>query len=166
MVSALKEMGPEGAAQAARIEQASRESNLSAAEKQAQAEFSRDKIVAEQEQLIEDDRVLAERGLAWSDLQGAQTASEGALNRRNQAIKSAVGSLGDVATGIGQATSLEAQAQRNQRRASESVAATGAATGAASAAAKSAASEDLFGNQQSTYGDWGFLEGIQNQLNT
>jgi len=123
-LEALKGMGPEGAAQATNIEAANRESNLAAAETQGKVNYQRDQLVAQQEQDIEDSRVDRETGLAWGQLQGAQSASADARENKNAAITGAVTSAGNLSTGLGSATSLEAKAQRGNRKS----AATGSTT--------------------------------------
>ena len=112
----LSEMGPEGAAQATAVEQANRNANLAAAEKQGQINYDRDAMVAEQEQNIEDARVDREEFVAWEELQGAQLAASDAEKRQADSITNTVDSLGDVISGLGEATSLEAKAQRAKRR--------------------------------------------------
>jgi len=115
-LKAIGEMGPEGAAMATKIEQSTRESNLAAAEKQGNINYQRDLTVLSQDQAIEDDRVAREEGIAWGQLQGAQAASAEARAGKRAATENIVGSLGNTISGLGEATSLEAKANRGARK--------------------------------------------------
>jgi hypothetical protein len=89
-VEALRGMGAEGAAQIAKVEQVAKENNLKTAESQAKINYQRDFGAATNAAGIEKRRAEREGTLEMEMVQGA----------------------GNLATGIGDATSLEAQAQR------------------------------------------------------
>lgn len=112
-VAALQGMGPEGAAQIAKVEQVARENNLETAEAQAKINYQRDFGAATNAAGIEQRRAEREGDIEKMALTGAQIASSDAAAQKQAAIGEMVQSGGNLATGIGNATSLEAQAQRN-----------------------------------------------------
>ena len=115
-VAALQGMGAEGAAQIAKVEQVAKENNLKTAESQAKINYQRDIGVASNAAQIEARRAEREGTLELSKLTGAQLASSDAAAQKQAAVGEMVQSGGNLATGIGDATSLEAQAQRDANR--------------------------------------------------
>ncbi len=105
-VQALQEMGPEGAAQIANIDQNARAAGLQAAQAQGQVNFQRDAMQAQAQQGINEQQYATETALATSQLEGAQAESRGATAAKNQAIAGMFGAAGQAITGIGQAAPL------------------------------------------------------------
>ena len=118
-VAALQGMGPEGAAQIARLDQVARAGNLSAAESQAKINYQRDYADASNKAGIEQRRALREGDMEAAALAGAQIASSDAEAKKLAATGELVQGAGNLATGIGDATSLEAQAQRQAQNADQ-----------------------------------------------
>jgi len=115
-IEALKGMGPEGAAQVAKLEQIARETDLKTAQSQAQMDAQTDMAIATGQQGIEQRRAGREAGAEWGALQGAQNAAVAGQEQMVAGITGAFGAAGNLATGLGEATSLEAQAQRNAKK--------------------------------------------------
>lgn len=118
-VEALKGLGVEGASQVVNVLQAGKEAQLKTAETQAGLEYQRNMAEAEAQKEINARKAARQQKIAKGDLAGAQLAAAAAEEQRKASIASAVKGVGDVATGIGKATSLEAKAQRNEKKASK-----------------------------------------------
>tara|TARA_R110000868_G_scaffold185117_1_gene426967 strand:- start:348 stop:935 length:588 start_codon:yes stop_codon:yes gene_type:complete len=110
------EMGQEGAGQIAKIQQVGLENNLAAAQAQAKINYNRDYANAQNLSGISMREAEREGDIELLALTGAQLASSDAAAQKQAAIGEMVESGGDLATGIGDATSLEAQAEREARR--------------------------------------------------
>jgi hypothetical protein len=115
-VAALQGMGPEGAAQIARLDQAAREDNLKTAEAQAKINYGRDAASVTNEAEIEKRRAEREEELGLLTLEGAQAAATQAGAEKTAAIGEIFEGAGDLATGLGGATSLEAKAARAAKK--------------------------------------------------
>ena len=111
-VEALQGMGTEGAAQIARVDEIARANALETAQAQAGINYQRDAAVAQAESGIEQRRVQREGAMALGTLQGAQSATAQAQQNMQAGAVDLIGGIGNLATGIGSATSLEAGAQR------------------------------------------------------
>jgi hypothetical protein len=112
----LKGMGVEGAHQVTGMVEKGRQAGLQVAEKQAILEAQTDFQKAQVAQQIEGRRVDTERAIAYGELEGAQQAAADAEMGKQQATMNLVSGVGDLATGIGQATSLEAKARRQAKK--------------------------------------------------
>lgn len=121
-VDALKGMGVEGASQIVNVLQAGKEASLKAGEAQAGLEYQRNMQEAEAQKEINARKAARQGMIAQGELQGAQLASDQAQSNKNAALANVVSGAGDLATGVGQATSLEATAKRNEKKAKSNAA--------------------------------------------
>lgn len=104
-VNALQDMGPEGAAQIVKTDEAAREANLQAAEDQAKIIYQRDLSEASAQQGINSQQYQTEMAMEQSRLEGAQAASAQAEMNKNAAIAGMFGSAGQAVTAGGNAIS-------------------------------------------------------------
>lgn len=114
-VQALQEMGPEGAAQIANVEQAARMSNLQAAQTQGQVNYQRDLAEAGAQQRINEQQYLTDIRVEQMKRQDAQAEAAQAEARRNAAIQGMFGAAGDIVTGLGEAIPLYGKGDFAQR---------------------------------------------------
>ena len=115
-VEALKGAGVVGAAQATNIVQAGKESALDVAQRQGTLEFQRDAAEAQAGQEIEGRRAQIETAVAYEQLEGAQLAAAEEKAQKRASAMDLVAGVGGLATAIGDATSLEAKAQRGAKK--------------------------------------------------
>jgi len=112
-VQALQEMGPEGAAMIANIDQGARASNLQTAERQAGMDYQRDAAQAQAQQGINRDQYITDTNLSMTQLEGAQQEEINAQMQKQAAISGIFGSLGQMATGLGDAVPLYREKKAN-----------------------------------------------------
>lgn len=105
-LSALRDMGTEGAAQVVKVGEAARQGNLQAAQAQAETNFKRDTYEANAQQGINSQQYKTEMDMEKSRLEGAQSASAAAEANKNAAIAGMFGAAGQAVTAGGNALSV------------------------------------------------------------
>jgi hypothetical protein len=118
-LQAIQGMGTEAAigGVTSMVEQG-RQQALQVAERQAVLESETDFKKAQNAQAIENRKIQREAAILSGEVAGAQQAAADADLGKQAAMMDLVQGVGNVATGIGQATSLEATAQRQSNQSS------------------------------------------------
>lgn len=97
---AVQGMGPEGAGQVANIYQAGLQQDAENMQRQAEANFQTDLAKRQNEQDVQYRNVTAQRDLATSRLEGAQTAASDRYNAGIAGVTGAISGLGNAAAGL------------------------------------------------------------------
>ena len=97
---AVQGMGPEGAGQVANIYQAGLQQDAENMQRQAEANFQTDLAKRQNEQDVQYRNVTAQRDLATSRLEGAQTAAADRYNAGIAGVTGAISGLGNAAAGL------------------------------------------------------------------
>lgn len=148
-VEALKGMGAEGAGQVAKLAEVNRAANLKTAEDQARINYKRDSARATNAANIEQRRATREQTLGESTLAGAQAASAASQTAKDAALGNIITGAGDLATGLGNATSLANTAESASVTGDENI----------NAAGSENAMPDKVKDQWAEFNEWRKLQG-------
>ncbi|HUV84686.1 MAG TPA: hypothetical protein VMV86_03205 [Methanosarcinales archaeon] len=111
-IEALQGMGSEGAAQVTKLEMNAREAAAQTAADQGKVNYDRDLAVANEQSAVDMRNMTAERSALTDQANTAKAQEAAARQGKQEATLGAVQGLGNLAEGIGSATSLESQAGR------------------------------------------------------